>query len=316
MRILILRLSSLGDIVLVQPICAWLRERHPEAVIDVIVKKQYAGLVSLMGCGLNAIVYEKSLAAHFALRNPRYDLLLDLHNKLSTWLLRIAANAKMSSVYHKERRKRLKIVRGNHALAISSTVDLYKSALDRIYPAVELKSPRLYVPEDVSLPEVAMAAKRILIFPGATHNTKRYPARYYKTLLESSPKEWQYIMSGSASEWDLCEEIKAGSKAQNCCGKLSFVQLLKLIETSDWVISSDSGPMHLAAALSRPQIAIFGATHPRLGFAPQNPHAHILVADLECQPCSLHGAKECPQKHFQCMHQIKVQSILDILHGV
>jgi len=313
MRILILRLSSLGDIILIQPICAWLRAQHPEAEIDVVVKRQFMDLIPLMGCDLKAIAYEKSIKAHLALRNPRYDLLLDLHNKPSTVILRIAANARRSSVYNKQRRTRLRIVRGNKDLAISSTTELYKSALDKIYQAVDLPSPKLYVPENLPLPDLPKAHKRILIFPGAAHDTKRYPAIYYKMLLRDSPDDWQYILLGSASEWDLCESIRADSNAYNLCGKLDFPHLLKLIASSDWVISSDSGPMHIAAALSVPQIAIYGATHPRLGFAPQNPHAHLLVAELECQPCSLHGSKRCPRKHFNCMHKIPVSTILAIL---
>lgn len=313
MRILILRLSSLGDIVLIQPVCAWLRARHPEAEIDVVVKRQFIELIPLMGCELHALAYEKSLKAHLALRNPRYDLLLDLHHKLSTIILRIAANARRSSVYNKQRRMRLRIIKGNKDLAIASTTELYKSALDKIYQAVELPSPKLYVPQDLPLPDLPITSKRILIFPGATHNTKRYPAIYYQMLLKNSPKDWQYILLGSASEWDLCESIRAESNALNLCGKLDFPHLLKLIASSDWVISSDSGPMHIAAALSVPQIAIYGATHPRLGFAPQNPYAHLLVAELECQPCSLHGSKHCPRKHFKCMHQIEVSQILGIL---
>lgn len=315
MKILILRLSSLGDIVLSQPICAWLRAEYPEARIDYVVKAQYLELLPLLGRSLNPLEYQKSLKAHLELRREHYDLVLDLHGKLSTWLLRIAARGQESVVYNKERGRRKKIVKGNRQLAISSTVELYKSALDKAFPEVNLHSPRLYPPVDLALPALEALGKRILVFPGALHNTKRYPSTYYKQLIDISPKDWQYIILGSGSEAGLCAEIARGKRAISMAGELSFGQILVLMQSADWVISSDSGPMHLAAALERPQIAIFGATHPCLGFAPLNPNAWILAADLDCQPCSLHGSESCPQRHFKCMHSIRAEQILEIMQG-
>ncbi|MCK9585103.1 MAG: glycosyltransferase family 9 protein [Candidatus Cloacimonetes bacterium] len=315
MKILILRLSSLGDIVLTQPICAWLREHYPQARIDYMVKEQYLELVPLLGCSLNPIAYQKSTKAHLDLKKEQYDLVLDLHAKLSTWLLRMAAQGEKSVVYNKERSRRRKIVKGRRELAISSTVELYKSALDKIFDPVSLHSPRLYPPEDTILPALKTAAKRILIFPGALHYTKRYPSLSYKQLIDLSPKDWQYIILGSPGEAALCEDIARGNQGLSLAGKLSFSQILALMQSADWVISADSGPMHLAAGLGRPQIAIFGATHPSLGFAPLNPKAHILAADLACQPCSLHGSKHCPENHFNCMRLIKPEQILEILQG-
>ena len=78
MKILILRLSSLGDIVLTQPVSAWLREHYPEARIDYMVKEQYLELVPLLGCSLNPLTYQKTLKAHLELKKEQYDLVLDL----------------------------------------------------------------------------------------------------------------------------------------------------------------------------------------------------------------------------------------------
>jgi len=315
MKILILRLSSLGDIVLTQPIAAWLRKQYPQAEIDLIVKEQYLELVALMGCGLNPLPYRKSISFHARLMQRRYDLVLDLHGKLSTWLLRIAAMGKMSAVYNKQRSTRLRIIRGDRDLKIGSTLDLYQSALAKLGMSSSLDLPRLY-PPGIQLPELPQdSQKLILIFPGATYNTKRYPYTYYKKLIKESPKDWQYVISGSSAEWDLGQEIAQGNSSINLCGKLNFERLLDLIAKADWVISSDSGPMHLAAALQKPQIAIFGATHPRLGFAPLNPHARIIAQDLECQPCSLHGSESCPRGHFKCMLDISPNLLLSHLNN-
>jgi heptosyltransferase II len=73
----------------------------------------------------------------------------------------------------------------------------------------------------------------------------------------------------------------------------------------DLVISNDSGPMHIAAALQKNQIALFGATHPILGFSPMNNNATVICKNISCQPCSLHGSERCPKGHFDCMNKIK-----------
>lgn len=317
MKILVIRLSSLGDIILTQSICAWLRSSYPEAEIDFLCKSQFVELVSLMGCGLKPIVYEKSLHSHLVLRAKAYDLVLDLHNKLSTFLIRLAAAGKVSSTYDKQRSIRKRIVAGEPSLAIRSTVELYRSALTKIGLAASLLPPVLKVP-DLPMPvELPQGKKLIMLFPGAAHFTKMYPAASYKELLKSSPEDYYYLIAGSRSEHLLCEELHQASYdySQNLAGKLDFAQILRLMDACDWVISSDSGPMHLAAGIGKAQIAIFGATHPRLGFAPNNPHAQILVEGLSCQPCSLHGGKSCPQGHFKCMLNIKPERILSILKG-
>jgi heptosyltransferase II len=315
MKILIIRLSSLGDVVLTQSVCAWLRQRYPTAEIDFITKVQYKELVSLMGCGLNFVPYEKTLRSHLALRAARYDLVLDLHNKLSSFLIRLAAMGRTSSVLDKKRAIREKIVRGNRKLSIRSTIDLYAGALTKLGLSMQLEAPVLQVP-GLALPFALPTGKKlIMLFPGAAHFTKMYPVASYQALLRMSPDYCYYILAGSALESELCDELHnaAPEKSLNLCGKLSFGQILKAMQSCELVISSDSGPMHLAAALQMKQIAIFGATHPRLGFAPNNPHAHILCLDLACQPCSLHGADKCPLGHFKCMLGIEPQRILELI---
>lgn len=313
MKILIIRLSSLGDIILTEPIVRYLRESYPEAEIDYVTKPQFIELVTLMGHEIKPIAYEKTAAFHLDLGRKGYDLVLDLHGKLSSYLLRIFACGKRSAAYFKDRRTRKRIANGNKNLAISSTVDLYGTALKKLGFDAKLDAPKLSAPADISFDHLSKMAKRILIFPGALHETKRYPAAYYKELIKMSPEDYQFIILGSNAERELAASICEDERTLDLCGQLNLLELVALIDTADWVISSDSGPMHIAAALGKKQIAIFGATHPRLGFAPQNPRAEVLVANLPCQPCSLHGGAECPKKHFNCMHKIKISSILDII---
>lgn len=319
MKILILRLSSLGDIVLTQPVCAFLRKRYPDAQIDFIVKSQYLELVSLMGCELNPIAYDKRFKAHLQLSKIKYDLVIDLHGKMSSYLLRFAAMGRVSVVYDKQRSKRKKIVSGSKSLMISSAVDLYSSALQRAFKEdVILPLPKLY--GDVGLVTIDLPEniKKVVLFPGATHFTKRYPVSEWKEVLRSSPSDYFYFLCGSTSEFHLCEELHraSSSNTENFAGNLSFSSLLSLMMSADCVVSGDTGPMHIAAALGKHQIVLFGATHPRLGFAPMNPKAIVFSKDIPCQPCSLHGGTSCPQGHFRCMLTIKPYEVLDAIASI
>jgi heptosyltransferase-2 len=87
-----------------------------------------------------------------------------------------------------------------------------------------------------------------------------------------------------------------------------------MIKQASVVVTNDSGPMHIAAALAKPQIALFGATTPQLGFAPLNEKAIVLCQNLPCQPCSLHGQETCPKRHFACMLSIKPEAIIAALN--
>ena len=131
-------------------------------------------------------------------------------------------------------------------------------------------------------------------------------------MIEDSPHNIHFLLLGSPSEAYLGKIISEAleHRCTDLIGKFSFAELLFVMSKCHLIISNDSGPMHLAAALSLPQIAIFGSTHPRLGFAPQNPLAIIHCADLKCQPCTLHGRTGCPQKHFDCMRSIHPDSII------
>ncbi len=314
MRILIIRLSSLGDVILAQPVVSALQNRFPGAGITFCAKPAYAGLIRMMGQGIGILEYGKTLSWHLALRKRRFDLVLDLHGKLASWLIRMFSPATRKSVYDKQRGLRQRIVAGKSREAIASTTGLYFSALDKlglgggnIAKPVLTPPPRLRIG---GLPEGT--APLTAIFPGAAHATKAWPVGQYREFLDLCGESRRFILLGSAADSRTAQRIAQGRRdIANLCGKFDFEQLAGVLAQCDLVISGDSGPMHLAAALNRPQIAIFGGTHPRLGFAPQNDRAAVLCADLDCQPCSLHGLERCPQGHFNCMKLITPQQVFE-----
>lgn len=319
MKILIIRLSSLGDIILTQPVISLLFEEYPSAEIHYICKPQFVELVQCLDPRIKAIAYEKNPAMLLRLANSKYDIVLDLHGKLASWLISRSVKAKTKKVYDKRRSMRKAIVSGAKDLFIESTTSLYFSALDGIVSKEKQKlatAPRIGLPDRTPhlelLPDFDPKFKTIAIFPGAAHPTKIYPYRYLNESIKLTGKEYRFILLGSYEENHLGLRLADANpeKTFNLCGAYSFAQLIHVLERCDLVISGDSGPMHLAAALGKKQIAIFGSTHPRLGFAPQNPHAKVICLNLSCQPCSLHGANRCPLGHFDCMMKIKPADLM------
>lgn len=309
MKILLIRLSSLGDIVLVQPICALLQAAYPDAEITLLCKPAYAELPGMFDPPIKVICYEKSLAFHHYMAKQTYNLIIDLHGKFASYLMSAITSANCKLVYSKQRGLRKRIVRGRKDISIDSTVGLYASALSPLDINNNWQAPKFLNPRpgaDISGNHAAVPI--VAIIPGATHYTKRYLPEYWHELINMHP-EWQFRIFGSLADASTINGImtNVGSNCQSFAGKLKLSELHQELAECDLIISGDTGPMHLAATLQKPQIAIFGGTHPRLGFRPLNPKAVILCANLPCQPCSLHGGAACPLGHFQCMRSITPQ---------
>jgi heptosyltransferase II len=303
MKFLIIRLSSMGDIILTQPVVAELRRRFPVAEIHFMTKPQYASLAKMLDKDLSVLSYRKHPLWHWDLRREKFDAVIDLHSKLSSFLVACCARSIRKVFYNKQRALRQAIVAHKSDAVIRSTVELYASALEKLWDSqVSLPPPRISSINNTNiLPLDPSGRPSIAIFPGAAHFTKMYPLGYWLDFVRAHPF-YRFVLLGSPTENNLAKEIlQATDNGVNLCGKLDWQALVAIVDACDLVISGDSGPMHLAAALSKHQIAIFGSTHPSLGFAPANDLAVILQHDLPCRPCSLHGANNCPLGHFDCM---------------
>lgn len=321
MKILIIRLSSLGDVVLTQSTVQTLRGEFPEAEIHYLTKKAYAPLVEMFNCVDEIHYWDNKPEILKNLKRDKFDLAIDLHAKFNTFIIKKYIRAKKTVTYNKKHFLRKKIVKHKTNETISSTVDLYYSALQKAGLTYSKKEPRLYPKTDLKIPQILNKQKdhwNIGIFPGALHKTKQYPLEKFSELINSfnTKENIRFFLFGSKEERHLCRELKEKTEMQiiDMCSELNLDQLVSAIDKMDLIISNDSGPMHIAAALQKPQIAIFGATHPKLGFAPLNKNAIVLSADLDCQPCTLHGNDQCKLGHFDCMNSIAPEQIISTIY--
>lgn len=313
-RILIIRFSSLGDIVLTKAIVDQLKNIYPNAQIDYLTKPAFKQFVTTY-FSVNSVFTEyKSYSQLRNLSKRKYNLVLDLHSKLNSWLAKRIIRGQKTVTYNKKRALRNKIVAHKTELSINSTVDLYNTVFDKLKAPYTFIEPVIKVPTKTLNLLPSKANMNVVIFPGATHNTKRIPKQKLISFINNyEHNNTNFYLLGSKGEKELTQEIQKDitKPSFDLAGNFNLVELVEAINEADLVITNDSGPMHIAAALRKPQIAFFGSTNVTLGFRPLNKNAIILTSPINCSPCTLHGQKECPLKHFDCMENIQVRAIFE-----
>ncbi|MCD4817263.1 MAG: lipopolysaccharide heptosyltransferase II [Candidatus Cloacimonetes bacterium] len=320
MKILIIRLSSLGDIVLTQPIVANFRRLFPKAEIDYLTKPIFKPIVEAFG-DIDQIFFwskHEKLRLINNLASRKYDLVVDLHSKLNTTLIKYLIFPSKIVTYQKKHFLRWLITKKLTSKTIDSTLDLYSSVFDKMNLEFIKNNPILSSQKITR--EFPKNLKVITIFPGATHQTKRFPDHKYIDLIKkiSCKIECKIILLGSKQESELSEKIHQATLkiSENKCGNFDLTELIAFLTGIDLMISNDSGPMHIAAALNKKQIAIFGSTSTKLGFKPLNDKAIVFQKNLKCQPCTLHGRKKCPKSHFDCMNSLDIEKIAEKIYSL
>jgi len=351
MKILIIRFSSLGDVLLTTPIVRSIRNNYPSAEIHFLTKKQFAPILE-NNPNINQIIKYDSQTERFKniikkIAKNRYDLIIDLHSKLNSFLIKLFSGNCKKITYNKRHFYRWRLTHkylSKNLAPITSTVSLYFTALDKLGIELDCEKLDIFLPDNqdkiysaFNIPNSAFSSRgarllkrsggqgstfggRISISPGATHFTKQYPAKYYSQLIDIMINKFnaQVILLGNEYEKSLTIQIvnNCKNKILDLSGKTGIMEMAVIIKNSDLFISGDCGPMHIAGALNKPQIAIFGSTHPKLGFTPINPNSVIIQKELSCRPCALHGRDNCPKGHFKCMMDIKPEEIFEKIESI
>lgn len=324
MRILIIRLSSFGDIILTEPITSVIKTTYPEAEIDFLTSEQYSSLPRMFPHINTVFTWKNDKDSLGILQDRNYDLVLDLHGKLRSMMIRMKLGAPKNLTYNKKHLLRRMIVNKLSHATIDSTTELYASVLDKMRIPYTLPKPVLIpLRQKDPLMRSAFEDKRetrrifVGVFPGATHTTKIYPIEQMSAVLSSLPEDWKlcFVFMGGTQEKSFNTILRKSVKfpSIDLTGQLDYLNLAYIVSELDLVISMDSGPMHMAAALGKPQVAIFGATHTKLGFGPQNPKSVVIESNIKCQPCSLHGSAKCPKGHFRCMKDISPKEVVNAI---
>ncbi len=329
MRILFIRLGSLGDVVLTTPAIEAVKKAYPEGNIDYLVKKEYAVLLSGNPHIREVIPFDnsgshKGIGGIFkmakSLKERRYTHIIDLHSNLRSRAISALTGKTKTLRYKKQALKRRLILRG-FSFRTQHVVDTYLNALNSIGIRGEKTVPQIYLTSEeiesarhfLEKNAVGKNEKIIGLNPGAKWPTKQWPEKKFIELgkkLADSDKYRLIIFGGkeeSATAQSIAKEI--GTAALSVAGRMNLKESAALMAECDLFVSNDSGPMHMAVAVGVPVIAIFGPTVQAFGFSPLG-NSMVIENDIACRPCSLHGSFRCSEEHFRCMEDISVDELL------
>lgn len=328
-RILILRLSSIGDIILSSFFIRQVAQAFPDSQIDFVIKKQFGDLIKF-NSNLNKIFYVDSEEGQSQLRKlrkeliyNRYNLIFDLHNNLRTCYLISGMSASKKWRIKKDKLKQILLIwfKINRYKRIKSIPMRYLEVGEKAGIKDDQKGLELFWDENIErglikkVPSI-LKDKYIAIAPGAAHYTKKWPIEYYMDLVESLSKyqDNKIIVLGGPADSDDGNELELHDKVINLTGKLSLLESAVVIKNAKALISNDSGLMHMATAVQTPVLAIFGSTVEELGFFPfRSRHKILQNENLKCRPCSHIGKYYCPKGHFRCMLEIKPKLVYNEL---
>ncbi len=314
--ILIIRLSSLGDIILTTSLLQGLRKKYPAARIDLIVKKEFAGIASEFPWLSNIFSLDtsKGIAGiqemNAGFRKIPYDHVLDLHYNFRSRRLRRGVSG-IHSVIDKRTLKRW--------LLVKTKINMLRDEPDIIGRYFET-AKALDVPDEGNGATFGREfdhshLKKAALCPGAKHWNKRWPQEYFLETAKALIAQGFHIeFFGSADEYeyvnDICSKLPR-EKQTNLCGKLTLGELPSRIAECSLAITNDSGLMHVASATGVQTISLFGPTVRELGFMPRNNNVQIVEnLSLDCRPCTTIGLDHCPKGHFKCMKDIHPKTIM------
>ena len=333
MKFLIIRFSSIGDIVLTTPVIRCLKKQLIDAEIHFLIKDSFRSVVEH-----NPYIDKLHVLAHSwelmieELKTEEYDYIIDLHHNVKTLRLKNELKKKSFSFYKLNIEKYIYTSLKINLLPKVHIVDRYLETVKSfgvkndgagldyfISPKEEIKK------EDIP---ASHHAGYIACVIGAAHFTKRWPVHKWKRFCESM--DHPIILLGGKEDNDNGNEIAAVDpiKVYNACGKFSINESGDIVRKAKVVISNDTGLMHIAAAYKRPIISLWGNTVPSFGMYPyygaspkpspkerafgqsENLFDIIQTNRLWCRPCSKIGYGKCPLGHFKCMEKIDVDEVI------
>jgi len=349
-KILIIRLSAIGDILLATPLLRALRQKHPQAKLDFAVKANFAGV--LRHHPEIDHLYELDPAGGWAelrslgkrLQHEHYDVVLDIHNNFRSRYLSYAANPRQVLRHRKHVLRRWLFVKTKinfmreippiyrRYLAAAASLEIIATPtfgsgrwLELFWSANEEQEAERALVTNNWQPHVPL----IGLAPGAGYFTKRWPPEYFGELAAQFLRSGnQVVVLGGPQDVGLAKIVaKRAESAQklsadadqmrtrfiDLTGALSLLASAVVIKRCQLLVANDSGLMHVAEAVGTPLIAIFGSTTRELGFFPQLATSRVVEnRDLACRPCSHLGHRQCPRDHFRCMREILPAEVLTL----
>ncbi len=325
-KILFIRLSSFGDILLLTPVLELIKNKFPKSQIDFVVKNKFK--TAIENNPLIANLYPISSFQDIwhlkkTINLKSYDYIFDFHKNPKTLLL-TGLFKKNIFRYQKNIIKRFLLVYFKIKYQPISVLNLYLVALKKAKIEIDNSfSPKLSFNYQGKIAPNLLEKLNIkennflTIAPGASYETKIWPKeKFSKLIAKLLENNYQILLLGYGKKEEVIGEYITekinNPKLINLISKLSIYETAYLISKSIGIITNDTGLMHLAQAYQKNTLAIFGCTTEELGFYPYYTNYLALEhKDLKCRPCTHFGKRKCPKKHYKCMNDISVKEVLE-----
>lgn len=324
-KILIIRLSSIGDIVLTTPIIRCIKTQIPKVQVHYLTKANNAIILNNNPYVDRIITFNGSLSETIKLlKKENYTYVIDLHKQIRSFIIRLRL-FRPSKTFNSLRIKKWLFVKWKlDKLPEKHIVDRYFEATKGLdYNIVNDGKGLDYflADEDYISPDALPLSFQdgyIAVVVGSKHQTKQIPTSKLIQLCQGIKKS--IVLLGDKNDRQKAIEVEnaVGARVFNACGAYNLNQTSSLIANSVGVITPDTGLMHIAAALKKNTISVWGNTVPQFGmypYFPKDSKAKVYIFEkkgLVCRPCSKLGFKECPKKHFECMLSIDFDEIISI----
>jgi ADP-heptose:LPS heptosyltransferase len=327
-KVLIIRFSSIGDIVLTTPVIRALKMQLPNVEVHYATKKQFVDIVEnnpyvdkvhLLGDKLATLID--------ALKSEEFDFIVDLHGNLRTKLIKARLGVKSATFDKLNYEKWLLVNLKTNKLPNVHIVDRYLKAVEKLGVHKDEFGLDYFIPEkdevELSWLPVSHQEGYVAYVIGAQHQTKKLPVRRMIELCDKINKPIVIIggpgdvedaqaiekfferSTNSAAFEEKLTELGKKTTIFNACGKFNLNQSASLVKQASYVFTHDTGLMHIAAAFKKQIFCIWGNTIPSFGMYPYKTKFTVLENNkLNCRPCSKIGYQACPKGHFDCMNKI------------
>lgn len=314
-KVLVIRFNSIGDIVLTTPVIELLSKKFD---VYYLTKASYK---SLLVCNPNVkglFLFENDLNKTISdLLIYKFDYVVDLHNNFRSFSVRRKIKAK-SFTFKKPRIKYwLRTTLGIKLRQQPHIVERFTDVIKPIIAEKTLPPTRFYFDQNMKF-EFSLPENYTCIAVGTAFYTKTIPTYKWVEILNSI--DGNIVLLGGSEDVKNSQEIASQLKRNvvNLTGTLTLSESAYVIDKSKVLITGDTGLKHIAAALNKRVVAIYGSTHPILGYTPyygpnKNLSQIIKPDDLACSPCTKQGRKSCPKGHFKCMNDIPVEKIIKLI---
>jgi heptosyltransferase-2 len=326
MKFLVIRFSSIGDIVLASPVLRCLKKQVLTAEVHFLTKKSFSA-VTIANPYVDKFFYfdNNFQSTVSALKKEEYDYVIDLHNNFRSNKIKRALGVKTYTI---NKLNFQKLLLTKFGIDIMPKRHITLRSLDTVaHFGVKDDGGGLdyFIPNSDHVNESDIPASHhagyIAIVIGASYATKKLPVHQLVALCESI--DHPIILIGGKEDAQTGEEVAATApgKIYSACGKFNLNESADLVRRSKLVISHDTGLQYIASAFNKTVLAIWGSTSPKLDVEPyyssafkasqkELPYENIIrLPELKCQPCSKYGNKKCPLGHFKCMEEMDINYI-------